>query len=384
MKTTDIEYLRIPLAVPTWGKEEIEAAKNVLHSGWLTMGQRVQEFEQVWADYVGVRHAVMVNSGSSANLIALSALVAHKVLTPRQYVSTPAVTWATTVAPIVQLGLLPMFYDVELPDYIWHPKSPYKSVGVHLLGNPIHSSPDTVLGDCCESHGALYKGKNVGALSLVTTFSFFMSHHITTVEGGMVCTNDDALADTLRSIRAHGWIRERTDKEVIAEYYQDIDPRFLFYTLGYNVRPTEIAAVFGLCQLPKLESFIAHRRELAQYWVDRLKPFEEHLILPREQVNTRHAWFAFPLTIRPGSSWKRNELVKFLESKGIETRPIMSGNITRHPMLKGVSYGVDGLLKTADWIHDNGFLVGCHTGIGLTERIYLLNCIEEFAKEETI
>lgn len=370
---------------PAFDPPEVDAAIAVIRSGRVTMGRHVQAFERWWADYVGVKHAIMVNSGSSANLVAIASLIVTGRIRPGQQMSTPATTWATTIAPLLQFGLTPRLHDIALPDYIWDPTGPLPAVGVHLLGNPIRPSATLLVGDCCEAHGAQWGQTNVGAIGLLTTFSFFASHHITALgEGGIVCTDDDALADVARSLRAHGWIRERSDREAIARRY-DIDPRFLFVLAGYNLRPTEPQAAFALEQAQRLDAYVARRRALADELTTALttRGLDALFILPRERPGTVHAWFAYPLTLRPETKRSRRELVGVLEAHGIETRPIMSGCIADHPMMSAAQYVADGELPNARLIHRYGLLVGCHQAMTTAHIRIIVNALERFARKET-
>ena len=379
---------KIPLAVPAWGQEEINEAIDSLTSGMLTMGRKVKRFEEMWAEYIGVKHAVMVNSGSSANLLALSALG----LKPGDEVITPALTWATTVFPIAQVGAVPVLVDVDLDTYNIDPQAMEDAITprtvavmpVHLLGNPcsmgrlieITDGHDLdLIEDACEAHGAEYKGQKMGSLSGGTmgTFSFFFSHHISTIEGGMIVTNLDHFEPLIRSLRAFGWAREVPHQE-----YPGIDPRFLFLHAGYNFRPTEIQGAFGIHQVPRLEGFIEHRRWLADYWNENLKEYEEFLILPYERPGTRHARFAYPFLLRPGCPFTKEELQQHLESKGVESRQIEAGNMAIQPAMEHINHRISGSLTNAEYIHNNAFFIGCHHGIGQAEREAVVEYVQEF------
>jgi len=233
------------------------------------MGNKVKKFEDEFSRYVGCENGIMVNSGSSANLIALSVLTNPTIENPIKkdsFIITPAVTWATTVSPIVNVGCKPLFVDVDLDTFCVNPETIKNAINsdvscilpVHLMGNPcdmneiskIKNDNDLYLvEDCCEAHGAKINGKSVGSFGDIGTYSFFMSHHITTIEGGMIVTNNDSLADTAKILRAFGWPRDSKHKEKISSKYPKIDSRFLFVNLGYNLRPTEIQGAFGVIAL---------------------------------------------------------------------------------------------------------------------------------------
>ena len=381
---------RIPLNVPSYGRAEIDEAIDSLESGFVTCGKKVEAFEQLWADYVGVHYAVMVNSGSSANLLALSALG----LKPGDEVITPALTWATTVFPIAQVGAVPVLVDVDLETYNIDPEAVERAITprtraimpVHLLGNPCdmdvltsiafkHESRHSLylIEDACEAHGAEWDGQKVGSFGDIATFSFFFSHHISTIEGGMVMTNKSFRAELCRSLRAFGWAREVPHQE-----YPGIDPRFLFLHAGYNFRPTEIQGAFGIHQVPRLEGFIAQRRENAAYWNRQLALWSDYIQTQKERPGTRHAWFAYPVMVKPGAPFSRDELVQFLEARGLETRPIEAGNIAVQPAMAYINHRIDGSLTNAQYIHDNAFFFGNHQGIGPVEREAIVGYFTEF------
>ena len=387
------QYKRIALATPSWGEEEINEAIDALRSGYLTMGSRVKRFEEMWAEYIGVSHAIMVNSGSSANLLALSALG----LKPGDEVITPALTWATTVFPIAQVGAVPVLVDVDLDTYNVNPFAVEMAITpktkaimpVHLLGNPCNMGALMdiaerhrlyVIEDACEAHGAEWHGRKVGSFGDIATFSFFFSHHITSIEGGMVLTNNSIWADVCRSMRAHGWIRDLPEghRNQVAGQYPGIDPRFLFLHAGYNFRPTEIQGAFGIHQIPRLEGFIEHRRENAAYFNKALANYQDDLILPFEAPDTRHSWFAYPLTIKPRARFTRKQLVAHLEARGLETRPIESGNMAEQPAMSQIKHRISGSLDIAKTIHRESFFFGNHSGIGPEEREAIVGYFREF------
>ena len=396
--------MRVPLSVPSYGWDEVAEALDSLLSTHVTMGQKVTQFERMFAEYLGVKHAIMVNSGSSANLIALSILTNPAVenrIAPGDEVIVPAVTWSTSVFPIAQVGAEPVLVDVTLGDYNINieaindalSKKTRAIMPVHLLGNPcqmdrimdIASRNNLyVIEDACEAHGAEYQGRKVGSFGDMGMFSFYFSHHISTIEGGMVVTNDDQFAEIAKMLRAHGWIRELSNRKDIAEQYPSIDERFLFINLGFNLRPTEIQGAFGIHQIKKLESFIQIRRENVQYWSDRLSKYTYVLYLPaREEASgLRRVWFGYPVTVRPEAPFTRKEFMEFLEAKGIATRPITAGNLEEQPALTLIDHRVHGELPIARMIMRQSFFWGNHPHIGEKERTYVADCVEEFLKEK--
>jgi len=360
----------IPLQVPSYGPEEVVAALECLIGARVTMGECVRAFEAAFAAWVGTRHAVMCNSGSSANLLAWSALVQTGRLDRGDEVLVPAVAWSTTLFPVAQAGLVPRLVDVDPGTLCLDPALARAACGprtraacpVHLLGCAAEVAPLADLGlvvveDACTAHGAERGGRRVGGLGAAGTFSFFFSHAITTVEGGMLVTNDDGIADAARSLRAHGWIRERTDAAALAAARPDLDPRFHFALPGYNLRPTEIAAAFGLVQLGRLPGFAAARRANHGDWCRRMAASGLPVRVFPEPPGTVHGGFAFPLLL-PGAP-PRCEVQAALTARGIATRPISGGNLARQPAAARVPGLVAaGPLPVADAVHDRGLVTG--------------------------
>ena len=364
----------------------------------LTMGEKVKQFEHMFAKYIGTRFAIMVNSGSSANLLALATLTNPALgnhLKPGDEIITPAVTWATTVFPIIQFGLTPVLVDVDLDTFNLNIDEVEKAITektraimlVHLLGNPCDMGRLMeiaqrhnlfIIEDTCEAHGAEFNRRKVGSFGDLATFSFFFSHHITTIEGGMVLTNNEEFAELARALRAFGWTRELKNKDKVAEQYQDIDPKFLFVNIGYNLRPTEIQGAFGIHQLGKLDKFIEIRRENSAFWEKNLAKYQDYLLLHEGREGTKHVWFGYPITIKPEAPFTRKELVSFLSGKGLETRPIMAGNIDEQPAMKLANYRKVGNLANSRLIMRNSFFFGNHHGIGEAQRKAIIDYIDEF------
>lgn len=388
----------IGLSAPSYGWEEVNEALDSMLTTQVTMGKKVKQFERMFAEYVGVKYAVMVNSGSSANLLALSILT-NPTLEDRikagDEVITPAVTWATTVFPIINCGAIPVLVDVdpftfnidvdEIEEAITDKTRAI--MPVHLLGNPCNMDKIMaiarernlyVIEDACEAHGAEFKGQKVGSFGDLATFSFYFSHHISTIEGGMVLTNNEEFAELCKSLRAHGWIRDLSAKDKIAKEYKHIDPMFLFINTGYCFRPTEIQGAFGIHQLGKLEKFIEIRRENAEFWSENLKQYGDYLLLQTERKGTRHVWFGYPITVRTGTPFSRREIVDFLKQKGVEIRPIMAGNIAEQPAMRFLPYRKVSNLPNSRLIMRNSFLFGNHHGIGHRERKAVFDYIREF------
>ena len=389
---------KISIASPTYGFAEVNEALDSLLSTWVTMGKKVKKFENSFGRYIGSKYSVMVNSGSSANLLALSILTNPKFskrIEAGSEVLTPAVTWATTLFPIVNVNLVPSIIDVCLEDFNLDVDKLRKSITkktkaimpVHLLGNPANMKEIIdiakeydlfVIEDSCEAHGAEFNNKKIGSFGDISTFSFFLSHHISTIEGGMLLTKNEEIFELAKSMRIFGSIRDQKNKKQIAKKNPKLDPRFLFDSLGYNIRPTEIQGAFGIHQIKKLEKFIKIRTSNANFWNKKLAKFSNYLLLHSQRPNTRHAWFGYPITVRSPAPFSRDQLVNFLEKKNIETRPIMAGDITKQPAINLVKKKINRPLNNSKIIHSNSFFIGVHQGIGKIQRDYVVSVFEEF------
>jgi CDP-6-deoxy-D-xylo-4-hexulose-3-dehydrase len=379
------------LAADTLGRDEIAAAKAVLDSGRLTMGHRVREFEAEFADWVGVNCAVMVNSGSSANLLIVDSLLRATSRPPRlaagDEVIVPGLAWPTTVWPLAQLGLVPVFADVDPTTLAIDLDSARAVMGprtramflIHPLGRAIdlatyaefcESHGLDLIEDCCESLGAHWSGAHVGTRGLAASFSFYFSHHISTIEGGMIVTNDLRLADDLRGLRAHGWVRDRSDKDMWAAEHPAFDSRFLFATVGYNVRPTEIQGAIGLVQLRRLDEMLFAREALARAvhgwlkasapWLDLLGAETLDEMTPADRRGRLNSWMTLPMRLRPDAPVDRDAVIRHLEESGVETRPIIAGNLARHPAMAQVVHRSAPAMGASDALLRNAFMIGCH------------------------
>ncbi len=364
-----------PLSMASFGTEEILEALDSMCSFRTTMWEKTALFESRFAQWTGSRGAVMVNSGSSADLL-LAFLLANpaKPLVPHgSTVLVPAVTWPTQIWSLLMAGYKvelvdvdPMTLNISVVDLCRHVRPNVKALfTTHLMGNPCpmgeiveicRTNDMVLLEDCCEALGASWKGKHVGSFGIGGAFSFFFSHHITTMEGGMVTLSDPALVDTVKVLRAHGWLRNVSELPAALGDI-DIDPRYAFVNWGFNVRPTELQAGFGLKQLEKLPLFNERRAQLARRifdWIDTspwlARPAVEHEAAP--------CWMALPLLIAADAPFSRRELTFYLEERGIETRPIVTGNVARQPAAALFRTLTSGDLPGADIVHERGFYVG--------------------------
>ena len=366
-----------PLTRVTYGEREIEAAIEVLCSFRTTMGERTKAFERQFAESQGFTESVMVNSGSSADLLIAFALVnpRAKLLQPGDEVLVPSVTWPTQIWSLMMAGLNVRFVDVDPrtlnidPDDVERritPKTRAISV-VHLMGNPCDMDRLAqicrkhnllMVEDCCESLGTKWNGQSVGTFGLAGAFSFFFSHHITTMEGGMIGCRDGALSDLFRLLRAHGWGRDARHSEVAKA--AGVDPRYTFVNLGFNVRPMEIQAAFGLEQLGRLDAFNAQRTRNAAYFAKAVARHKNVLSLMEVDPRGTCSWFALPMLVAADSPFTRQELVTFLEREGVETRPVVAGNLARQPVCLDYPTLQGADLPGADAVHERGFYLGLH------------------------
>jgi len=392
---------KIALVAPTYNWDEVNEALDSLLTTAVTMGKKVEEFERLFSLYMGMTHGLMVNSGSSANLVALSILTNPLLKDPIKAggeIIVPTCTWSTTIYPIITVNALPVIVDVNLGTYDIMVEEIEKAITektraimpVHLLGSPCDMNPLMelaekhnlyVIEDTCESYGAEYFGKKVGSFGDLSTVSFFFSHHITTIEGGMVLTRHDDMMEIAKPLRAHGWIRDMKAKEKIIADNPNLDKRFLFYNIGFNLRPTEIQGAFGIHQMKKLDSFIDIRRKNFYYWKKHLEEFSDYLILPEERERTINSSFCFPLIVREGAPFTKEEMVNFLEDRKIETRPIAGANMVEHPSMRHFPYRKVGDLSNAKIILERGFFFGNHQKIGNEEREYVVDSISTFIKQ---
>jgi len=398
----DVSFKRsdpiVRLHEPTFGAEEINAALECLVTTRVTMGPKVKAFERAFADEFGFRHGVMVNSGSSANLLALATLANPayaRQLKAGDEVIVPALAWSTTVWPIVQMGLTPVVVDIDPDTLNIAPEQIEAAIGpktravmiVPVYGNPCDMDAITeicrrhdllLIEDCCEALGASYDGKPVGQFGVVGTFSFYFSHHITTLEGGICVTNDTEFAELSRILRAHGWVREVEDRDTWLAKYPGIDPRFLFVNVGYNLRATEVQAAMGSVQLPKLAGFVETRRRNAAWFRAELDRFSDRLTFQTETDKGYHSWFGFPIVLRPDAGFGVADICGHLNRAGIETRPIIAGNIARQPAMDLFAHRTVGELANADAVMQRGFAFGNHQAIDDDARAYIAETVAAF------
>jgi CDP-6-deoxy-D-xylo-4-hexulose-3-dehydrase len=401
----------VPVSGRVFDAEDIQSLVDSGLDFWLTTGRFASQFEKEFAAYFGVRSASLVNSGSSANLVALSALTSTKLgsrrLKPGDEVITVAAGFPTTVNPIIQNGLIPVFIDVTLPTFevdvtqleaALSPKT--KAVMIaHTLGNPYNLDAVSafckknklwLVEDCCDAVGALYNGKKVGTFGDIATVSFYPAHHITMGEGGAVMTDNPTLKILIESFRDWGrdcWCEPGKDNTCGKRFDWELgdmpcgyDHKYTYSHIGYNLKLTDMQAAVGVSQLKKLPRFIAQRRKNFEYLYAGLKRFEDVLMLPSSTPGSEPSWFGFPLAVRPGGAFTRDQLTRHLDEAKIGTRLLFGGNLVRQPAYEDIEKRVVGDLENTDFVMRNVFWIGLYPGLTEPMLDYTLQTIEEFIK----
>jgi CDP-6-deoxy-D-xylo-4-hexulose-3-dehydrase len=374
---------------------------------WLTTGRFAEQFEREFADFFGVRHAVLVNSGSSANLLALSCLTSPQLerrLRPGDEVITVAAGFPTTVNPIVQNGLVPVFLDVTIPTYnvdVTQLEDGYSErtravLLAHTLGNPFDLDAVTsfvrrhelwLIEDCCDAVGAVYHGQKVGTFGDLATVSFYPAHHITMGEGGCVLTNEPQLRTLVESFRDWGrdcWCepgKEDTCGRRFDWQLGDLPPgydhKYIYSHIGYNLKATDMQAAVGVAQLRKLPAFVEARRRNFRVLFDGLKDLEEFFVLPEATAGSKPSWFGFPLAVRPEAPFARSAVVRYLEAHKIATRLLFGGNLTRQPAYRQVPYRVVGTLTNSDFVMSHVFWIGVYPGLSPEMLEYVIEVFHQ-------
>lgn len=376
---------KVPLAYNTLGEEEMASAERVLRSGYLTQGREVEVFEAMLSEYHGSKYAILVNSGSSANLIAIEASVylsqlkpelTHGEIRPGDEVIIQGLNWPSTIKPILNQGLQPVFCDVNIATLNADVKTVEAVrtertrvvVAVPVLGNPegldelrdyCENQKLILIEDACESLGAITAaGRKVGTIGLASCFSFYFSHHISTIEGGVILTDSAEMADLCYALRSHGWTRHlKLNQFIFQSDSTQIDSRFCFVLPGYNVRSTEINAAMGQIQLKRLPDMLNLRRELAKGRCAAISSLQNLLLIPGSDIADRHSWMTTPLLFQNLEHRMRGQAS--LEESGIETRPIIVGNILRHPLVRSFKLKPDQpQLPVCDKVFERGLMIG--------------------------
>jgi len=414
-KNYNPETDRIHYAGRVFNEDELVNLVDSSLDFFLTASRYTEEFEASFAGFLGVSSALLVNSGSSANLVALTALTSPKLgerrLKPGDEVLTVAAGFPTTLAPIIQNHLVPVFVDVSLGDYTAIPERMIQAIGpktraimmAHTLGVPFDL--DTVLDlvkhhnlwlveDNCDALGSTYRDRLTGGFGHIASHSFYPAHHITMGEGGCVVTNDEFLEKIARSIR--DWGRDcycaggenNTCGKRFSQQFGSLpygyDHKYVYSHIGYNLKLTDMQAAIGVAQLKKLPSFIAARKSNFRFLLEMLKPYEDRIILPKAVPNSDPAWFSFVITVRPDAGFSRNELTRFLEVNMVETRNLFSGNLLRHPAFENIERRVVGDLYNTDLIMNNTFFIGVYPGIKAPHLEWIASVFHRFMTGERV
>lgn len=401
----------VPFAGRIYDEKEMVNLVDSSLDFWLTTGRYAEEFERRFAEIMNQRYCMIVNSGSSANLVAISALTSPLLKSERlkagDEVITVAAGFPTTVTPIIQNGLIPVFVDVDLetfninPDLIEAAITPKtRAIALaHTLGNPfdldrVKAIADKhnlfLVEDCCDAVGSTYNGKMVGTFGDIATTSFYPAHHITMGEGGSVLTSNPILKRAATSLR--DWGRDcycdpgcdntcgRRFKGQYGELPEGYDHKYVYSHLGYNLKVTDMQAAVGVAQLDKLDDFIQKRKDNFKLLSEGLKKYEQYLVLPKATPKSDPSWFGFPFSIRQGAPFKRNDLANFLEEHKILTRQLFAGNMIKQPAFKDVNYRVVGELTNTDYIMGNTIFIGVYPGIDSVRMDYILEVFDNFFK----
>jgi len=400
----------VPISGRVFDEQELELLVDSSLDFWLTTGRFAEQFEREFAKFVGVREAVLVNSGSSANLLAVTALTSPKLgdrrLRPGDEVITLAAGFPTTVNPILQNGLVPVFVDVQIPTFnvdVSYLETALSGrtravIFAHTLGNPFDLDAVTafakkhglwLIEDCCDALGSTYRGQKVGTFGDLATVSFYPAHHITMGEGGCVLTDKPLMRTLVESFRDWGrdcWCApgkentcgKRFDWQV-GQLPHGYDHKYIYSHVGYNLKATDMQAAVGVAQLKKLPAFIEARKRNFAYLKAGLKDVEEQFVLPEATPNSDPSWFGFPLLVRETAPFSRNALIEFLNGRKIGTRQLFGGNLVRQPAYAGLNYRVIGDLPASDRVMNRAFWIGVYPGLTQPMLDYVLETMNEIA-----
>jgi CDP-6-deoxy-D-xylo-4-hexulose-3-dehydrase len=398
----------VPVTGKVYGQEELMAAVQASLDFWLTSGPYSEQFESRFAKTVGMRHAFMVNSGSSANLLALTALTSSKLgeraLKPGDEVLTVAAGFPTTVTPILQNGMIPVYVDVDLETYVANDQALEEAITpqtkaimmAHTLGNPFNIDLVEklakkhnlwVVEDSCDALGGTYRDKNLGTIGDLSTFSFYPAHHITTGEGGAVLAKKVAMKPIIESFRDWGrdcWCAPGCDNTCLKRYEwklgelpEGFDHKYTYSHIGYNLKSGDIQAAIGLAQLDRLEAFVQLRRHNWNYLMKGLADLGEFLLLPKATEHSDPSWFGFAMTVKTDGPKTRNEFVQALNEKKIATRLLFGGNLLRQPAFAGTARRVHGELNNTDIVMNDTFWIGVWPGLTIPMLDYMIESIHE-------
>jgi len=398
-----------------YDEKEMIAAVRASVDFWLTLGKYGTEFEARFSRFLGVEHIVMTNSGSSSNMLAVATLCSERVkdhLKPGDEVITTAMAFPTTIAPIVQYGLIPVFIDIELDTYNIDPARLEDAVSdktralffAHTLGNPANMSEIMpivkkhnlfLIEDTCDALDSKINGRLVGTFGHMATFSFYAAHHITMGEGGALVMSDKELYKNAKSIRDWGracWCKTGESNQLGAcknrfgfkfdGLPQGFDHKYVYTNIGYNLKPTDIQCAIGIEQLKKLPDFTEKRTQNYKVLFDTFKEYEDFFILPRSYEDSEPSWFVFPVTVDEKAGFTNRDMVNYLEEKKIETRMLFAGNILRHPAYRTIVHRISGSLANSDFVLNNSFFFGLFPG--MTEEMieHIIESVHGFFREK--
>jgi CDP-6-deoxy-D-xylo-4-hexulose-3-dehydrase len=406
---------KVNYAGRVFNEKEIVNAVEASLDFWLTEGRFSEEFAEKIAEFLGIEHVLLTNSGSSANLLAFSALTSEKLgdkrLKAGDEVISVAAGFPATVTPIIQYGLIPVFVDVEFPTYNINIDMMRKAITsktrcifiAHTLGNPFNIDAVMelanehnlwVIEDNCDAFGSAYKGKKTGTYGHLSTISFYPAHHITTGEGGAICTNDPQLAQLVRAFR--DWGRDcycmggenNTCGKRFSQKFGNLpfgyDHKYVYSEIGYNLKMTDIQAAIGAAQIDKLPEFCEKRKTNFKEWTKIFSKYPDYFILPEATENSDPAWFAFIVTIKADAPFKRDEITKYFNEKLIETRNLFAGNITKQPAFVNKNWRMADHLENTDFIMNNTFFLGTYPGLTKEMFEYSESVLDTFIKNYTV
>ena len=399
----------VPVSGKVFGKKEVQMLVSSSLDFWLTTGRYNQEFEKQLGNFLGIKFAMTTNSGSSANLLALSSLTSEQLgersLKPGDEVITVAAGFPTTVNPILQNNLVPVFVDVKIPTYVIDENLIEENITkktkaimiAHTLGNAFNIKKIVdiarkhnlwLIEDCCDALGTTYDDKFVGTFGDISTLSFYPAHHITTGEGGAVLTNNLQLKKIIESFR--DWGRDcycapgqsntcgkRFDWK-LGDLPFGYDHKYTYSHVGYNLKITDMQAAIGLAQLDRLPEFIKKRKENFQFIYEHLSSFEKYLILPNSVENSDSSWFGFPITVRDDVSFSKESLINYLSQKLVDTRPVFAGNLIKQPYFKNKIFKTGKTLSNTDKIMNQSFWIGVFPGLSTEMLEYVIKQFETF------
>jgi len=396
-------------------EKEIQSLVDSSLDFWLTEGRYAEEFQAQFAEFVGTEYAILTNSGSSANLLAFTALTSEllgeKRLKAGDEVISVAAGFPTTVNPIIQNNLVPVFCDVDIGTYNINLEQLKKAIGpktraiflAHTLGNPydldaivelVKEHDLWLIEDCCDALGSTYKGKHVGTFGHVATCSFYPAHHITIGEGGMIFTDDEVIARSVTSFRdwgrdcyCHGGENNTCGKRFSGQYGtlpKGYDHKYVYSHIGYNLKVTDMQAAIGVEQMKKLPQFVERRKENFRAWTAGFQKWTDKFVLPRATAGSDPSWFAFPVTVKTDAGFTRTELTDYLATQHIETRNLFAGNLLRQPAYLNITHRVAAPLKNTDIIMSDTFFLGTYPGLSQEQIDHSLTLIGEFVASRSL